>query len=231
MKKINVIILIFAVLFFIFTCSEPAENHSFSSEDLKSYPVYSQEFTTPGDYTWKVPDNISESATATIVAGGGGGGKGYAIFFFLKRGGGGGAGQRLVENIQLTPGDVINIKVGNGGSSGSDGGDSAIITCNGNYIADGGSTGKSANIDHHGSGGSGYGPGSTGNDDHGGSGGSNGAGGGTGGTSGSGSSASANSGGGGGGGGSIGGIEEYTYSGGKGGSGYIRIDYTVAELP
>lgn len=230
MKKINLIILFFTALFFIFTCSEPGENNSSNSKDLVPNGTYFKEFTSPGEHYWTVPENILGSITVTIVGGGGGGG----CTDVATNAGGGGAGQRIVQSIELTKYKIILITVGSGGKGGEfDGlyscdGDSGtvskIITEFGTTTALAGSGGISGA--RGGFGGSVYFPGDGGNADRGGNGGTNGGGFGVGGYMNKGGSAPANSGGGGGGGGKG---YDGAHSGGNGGSGYVKIVYTLDE--
>jgi hypothetical protein len=65
-------------------------------------------FTTPGTGTWTVPSGIN-NITLLVVAGGGGGG-GMA--------GGGAGGVIFNKSYSITPGAVINYKVGAKGTNG-----------------------------------------------------------------------------------------------------------------
>ena len=242
MKNFNITILFFIVLFLLFSCSEPAENNSYNSKDLKKDPVlkdvsYSKEFTTPGNYFWVVPGNIKGNITVTIIAGGGGGGgSGYTPEMLFFGGGGGGAGQMLIDigNIEVTKDEIILVTVGNGGSGaiyygniGGDGENSSITTANASYVAVAGSGGNLGYNVYKG--GAGYPSGQDSSIFIGGNGGNNGRGFGQGGEGESipALSAPVNSGGGGGGSGS--GRGNDMYPAGNGGSGYARIDYTVLE--
>lgn len=110
-------------------------------------PTNIQSFTTNG--TWTVPAGVYRVA-ALVVGGGGGasGGDGTA-----REAGGGGAGGSVVfnDNISVTPGTVIKIRVGPGGQ-GTDGGGNAggcaspgIPSAFGNYYAQGGQEGLGFN--------------------------------------------------------------------------------------
>jgi len=84
----------------------------------------SQEYTTPGTYSFTVPSGIT-SLFALFVAGGGGGGGGGAITnglygtgtFYSAGGGGGGQG---ITRITVTPGQIVSVVVGAGGAHGTD---------------------------------------------------------------------------------------------------------------
>lgn len=81
-----------------------------------------QVFTASGN--WTVPANITK-AFVTVIGGGGGGGGGIGTGFadagdvWYGGGGGGGGGRALKIVTPLTPGDVITITVGAGGTAGS----------------------------------------------------------------------------------------------------------------
>ena len=95
-------------------------------------------FNTPGAASWTVPDNVV-SVDITMVGGGGGGGTGVP-----GRpgggGGGGGAGQVIqYNNVQVTPGTVFNLYVGNGGKGA------------GNFTGYAGSNGETTYLDQSGS--------------------------------------------------------------------------------
>ena len=85
-----------------------------------SYPTFSQgsitnisvpygdvEFTTPGTYSWTVPNNVTQVSVLCIGGGGAGNGQGGA-------GGGGGLGWR--NGIAVTPGQSYTVVVGDKGA-------------------------------------------------------------------------------------------------------------------
>jgi hypothetical protein len=67
--------------------------------------------------TWTVPADLT-SIELFVVGGGGGGGGGL---FELGAGGGGGGGQVIQTTGQVTPGEVLTVMVGQGGSAGRGG--------------------------------------------------------------------------------------------------------------
>lgn len=100
--------------------------------DTSSSPGFTiLKFTTVGNCNWEVPA-LASSASVLVVAGGGGGA-------FGNNAGGGGAGEVLVtgsatlsagtvsniSSISLTPGAVITIGIGSGGTSGAPTGSTA----------------------------------------------------------------------------------------------------------
>jgi hypothetical protein len=101
--------------------------------NISGFFLSSQEYTTPGTYTWTVPNGVSSISVAGIGGGGGGSQK-------TSGGTGGGGGQlKYVNNVIVTPGQVYQIVVGNGGVTGSDFGTSGQFTTmslvsNGNII-------------------------------------------------------------------------------------------------
>ena len=76
----------------------------------------SQTFTTPGRYTWVVPEGVT-SITVLAVGGGGAGGylPGYASI--TSANGGGGGGYAYMYDYSVTPGDTYTIQVGCGGGT------------------------------------------------------------------------------------------------------------------
>lgn len=82
-------------------------------------PVHgSQVYSTPGTYSFTVPNGINQLTALIASGGGGGGGKNSTT----NGGGGGGAGS-VSAKIVVTPGQVIPIVVGTGGLSGAFGAD------------------------------------------------------------------------------------------------------------
>ena len=73
-------------------------------------------FTTPGTFTWTVPDGIA-SVSAVCVGGGGGGGR--ASGGNIGPQGGGGGGLSYENNISVTPGESLTVTVGEGGAGGT----------------------------------------------------------------------------------------------------------------
>lgn len=73
-------------------------------------------FTTPGTYTWTVPDGLASISIVTTGGGGGGGGLSGTI-----AGPAGGAGAVVTSTLTVTAGQVINLVVGGGGQSGTNG--------------------------------------------------------------------------------------------------------------
>jgi len=82
------------------------------------YPLLDQVFTTPGTYTYTVPEGVTK--ISAIVIGGGGGGASTDGMNSSQRGydggGGGGGGLRYGTSISVTPGETLDIIVGSGGS-------------------------------------------------------------------------------------------------------------------
>ena len=71
-----------------------------------------QEFTTAGTYSWTAPTGVT---SVSVVAVGGGSGGSTAD----PGGGGGGGGLGWRNNIQVTPGQIYTVVVGNGSSAGT----------------------------------------------------------------------------------------------------------------
>lgn len=98
--------------------------------------------------TITVPEGC-HSITAYCVGGGGGGGdcfKGpYDHPYRCAGGGGGGGGYTSSKKIVCTPGQNISILIGNGGSGGSNGGQTKITVNTDFCIANGGNTGGGFN--------------------------------------------------------------------------------------
>jgi hypothetical protein len=79
---------------------------------VTDFIIDEEEYTTPGTYTWTVPQGVT-SINAIAVGGGGGGSQ-------KSSGGSGGAGGSLsyVNNITVVPGEEYTVVVGNGGTTG-----------------------------------------------------------------------------------------------------------------
>lgn len=88
-------------------------------------PVEGQRaFTSPGSYSWVVPDGVYSVSMVAVGAGGGGGGGAAATAYNYGGGGsGGGGGLSYVNNVAVTPGEALTIVVGAPGSGGSQGGE------------------------------------------------------------------------------------------------------------
>jgi len=69
-------------------------------------------YTTPGTYTWICPANVT-SVSVVCIGGGGGGDNGFG------HSSGGGASLGWKNNISVVPGNSYTLRVGQGGSSGS----------------------------------------------------------------------------------------------------------------
>ena len=84
-------------------------------------------FTSTGSTTWTVPAGVNQ-VEVLVVAGGGGGGGG-------KRGGGGGGGGVVYKPyFTVTPGAVLNVTVGAGGSAAGAGNTGTSATAGGNSL-------------------------------------------------------------------------------------------------
>lgn len=110
-------------------------------------------WTTVGTHSWTIPADLT--SVRYLVVGGGGGSSGTC-------GGGGGGGGYLTGNVAVTPGAVVAIEVGQGGTSnssttGASGGQSKFN----NIIADGGGGGGYVYAGTGANGGSGGGGGGT----------------------------------------------------------------------
>lgn len=77
-------------------------------------------FTTPGTYSWTVPNAVS-SVSVVAIGGGGGGNSTWAS----SAGGGGGLG--WINNYGVTPGSTITVVVGTGGTAGTRGSNNASV--------------------------------------------------------------------------------------------------------
>jgi len=86
-----------------------------------------EEFTTAGTFSWTAPDNVT--SVCVIAIGGGGGGAGaYDGTQDNARGAGGGGGLGYKNNISVTPGQSYTVVVGEGGSGGQSGPNSAQLS-------------------------------------------------------------------------------------------------------
>jgi hypothetical protein len=122
----------------------PNVPYDFGSLDLVDF--YHQSwgavnYTTPGIYTWSVPDGIF-SISITAIGGGGGGGQGSTF-----NTGGAGGNLAAINTLAVTPGQTFTITVGTGGNANTNGGNSIFVkTSDGTKIleAAGGQAGQSS---------------------------------------------------------------------------------------
>lgn len=105
-------------------------------------------YTTPGSYTWTVPDGVT---SIQVVAIGGGGGHGSA------NGGGGGV---VTAILSVTAGDTLALDVGGGGGGRAGGGSSNVNAGAANQIIAGGGGGSGGGAGGNSTGGHGGGAGS-----------------------------------------------------------------------
>lgn len=94
----------------------PGISHSFFPAAVRGQSG-SQTFTTIGGQTWSVPFGIY-SITITGCGGGGGGGSGDGGANNDGSGYGGGGSNLITQSFAVTPGQLLNIVVGAGGTSG-----------------------------------------------------------------------------------------------------------------
>ena len=73
-------------------------------------------YTTPGRYTWIVPEGVT-NITVMAVGGGGGGGNAPVNSTISGVNGGGGGGYAYMYNYPVTPGDSYTVQVGCGGKT------------------------------------------------------------------------------------------------------------------
>lgn len=79
------------------------------------YRIYFKE----GDYTFKVPEGV-DTLYISASGGGGGGGGGGASGSYTCSGAGGGSGYiEKDKSVNVTPGDVLDVHIGQGGSGGT----------------------------------------------------------------------------------------------------------------
>jgi hypothetical protein len=95
-------------------------------------------FTTPGSYTWTVPEGLASISIVATGGGGGGGGLSGSI-----AGPVGGAGALVTSTLSVTPGQVLNLIVGGGGQSGTNG---PSLGGGGYYFGAGGGGGGSTTV-------------------------------------------------------------------------------------
>lgn len=116
-------------------------------------------YTTPGSYTWTVPDGVT---LIQIVATGGGGG---ASLPGTGSGGNGGNGGMVTATLAVTPGDTLSLYVGGGGAGttqftgGGGGGSTNVNAGTADQIIAGGGGGGGGGNDGLSPGGNGGGPG------------------------------------------------------------------------
>jgi len=93
--------------------TEPGENPVTNIDQTANIRV--EPFDEVGDHTWNVPDGVDE-VEVLVVAGGGSGGN---VEEFNTAGGGGGGAGGVVYNTSypVTPGETIDITVGEGGDA------------------------------------------------------------------------------------------------------------------
>ncbi len=96
-------------------------------------------YTTPGTYSWTVPDGLT--LISIVATGGGGGGGGLSG---PNAGPAGGAGALVTSTLSVTSGQVLNLVVGGGGGAGANG---PSVGCCGYYDGAGGGGGGSSNVD------------------------------------------------------------------------------------
>ena len=98
--------------------AEQLRNSSFSVSYIKSGGVL---FDTPGTHTWVVPAGVT---SVHVVAVGAGGAPGTYYPYQMTKAGGAGGGLGWKNNIPVTPGESITVKVGQHQGGGADGEDS-----------------------------------------------------------------------------------------------------------
>lgn len=105
--------------------------------------VSADTFNSPGSTTWTVPIDAAR-VRIEVWGGGGSGGAGYKTKNHHVSGFGGGAGGYASREVVVTPGDVLQVTVGNPGTSGA-GGSNSEVTKSGVVIvgAGGGGAGMS----------------------------------------------------------------------------------------
>jgi len=126
-------------------------------------------FSSPGSYGWIVPPGV-HSILIDAAAGGGGGGGSNEVEAGGGGGGGGSGGFTQGQALTVTPGETVQISVGNGGSGapfvgrtygapgGSSGGDTVISGSHGSILLTGGGGGGGGYTNGGGSGGAPGGP-------------------------------------------------------------------------
>lgn len=96
-----------------------AESQSVTINDTSLTVSGNQSWTTPGSFTWTVPAGVTSVYYRVIGGGGGGGGGAWTGGPTAYGGGGGGSGGIQIGNLAVVPGSTINVKVGRGGSGGT----------------------------------------------------------------------------------------------------------------
>lgn len=93
-----------------------------------------------GTYTWAVPQGVNKMIVE--VVGGGGGGGIVGVYHNGAGGGGGGAGAYSRTTLEVSPGTVYTLSVGQGGKPGY-GGEDSVLSLNGHnlVLAKGGAAG------------------------------------------------------------------------------------------
>lgn len=76
-----------------------------------------REFSTPGTYSWTVPDYVHQINLLTVGAGGGGGPGIAGVLEGGSGGGGGSGGYQYSTNVAVTPGETLTVVVGAGGGN------------------------------------------------------------------------------------------------------------------
>ena len=117
-----------------------------TSTKVETLPVGQSSFTTAGSFTFTVPNGVT-SISAVVVGGGGGGAgcDGNQVRGETNNGGGGGG--LAYGTIAVTPGEILNITVGNGGNAGGDdgnggaGGNTTIVRSGTTLLSGGGGAG------------------------------------------------------------------------------------------
>ena len=101
--------------------------------------------TNPGSGTFTVPDGVT-SLSILAVGGGGGAGTNLALGAGQITGGGGSGAVGWLNNVTVTPGQVISYTVGAGGAGNNDGGLTSITIGGTSYHADGGNASTPVNL-------------------------------------------------------------------------------------
>ena len=101
---------------FVLTLSSWSPTTSISVGVVDTVPAGSQQYSSAGWYTFTVPNDVYDIDIAISGAGaGGGGGRGSSG----SGSGGGGGGFAKGNNLSVSPGDQLRIRVGSGGNGGS----------------------------------------------------------------------------------------------------------------
>ncbi len=78
-------------------------------------PTGQKLFDQPGTYTWVVPEGVTK--ISTVLVGGGGSSGTTSASNNDSAGGGGGGGLRWMNDIPVTPGEILTVEVGQGGAA------------------------------------------------------------------------------------------------------------------